>query len=125
MWPILATRGQYKDQFIYLIIGTNCIYSLIYILVPIETSSGQDDPKTPSRSNRPAASSILDPYNGPYFTLSLHFISWPKSDQPTLTFLRKIAQTCRPGGRPKFSKFSKNSKKNSKNFFFIFTKKII
>ena len=27
-WSILATRGLYKDQFIYLIIGTNCAYRI-------------------------------------------------------------------------------------------------
>ena len=36
------------------------------------------------------------------FYLTLQFNSWPKSDHPTLTFLRKIAQTCRPGGPPSF-----------------------
>ena len=41
-WPILATRGLYRDQ----IVQSKCIYSLIYILVPVETSSGQDGQKT-------------------------------------------------------------------------------
>ena len=34
--------------------------------------------------------------------LTLQFNSWPKNNHPTLTFLRKIAQTCRPGGPPSF-----------------------
>ena len=33
----------------------------LYMLVPIETSSGQNGPKTTKNSNRPAAPSILDP----------------------------------------------------------------
>ena len=36
-WPTLATRGPYKDQFIYSIIGTNCTCSVIYMLVLVET----------------------------------------------------------------------------------------
>ena len=37
-----------------------------------------------------------------YGTLTLQFNSWPKSDHPTLTFLRKINRICRTGGPPSF-----------------------
>ena len=70
-WPILATRGPFKDQFIYLIKCRNCTYSLIYILVPVETSSGQDGPKTSSRSNPPAVPSIVDPFKSRIFAIEL------------------------------------------------------
>ena len=43
------------------IVPFNRTYSTIYILVPIETSSGHNGPKTTKNSNRLAAPSILNP----------------------------------------------------------------
>ena len=56
-WTILGTRGLYADQNIDWTIGTIELYNL----VPVETSSGQNGPKTTKNSKRPAAPSILDP----------------------------------------------------------------
>ena len=57
-WPLEVSIGtKLYNQ----IVQFNRTYSSIYILVPIETSSGQNGPKKTKNSNRLAAPSILDP----------------------------------------------------------------
>ena len=65
LWPLEVSIGtKLYNQ----IVQFNRTYSSIYILVPIETSSGQNGPKTTKNSNRLAAPSILDPSERHHFT---------------------------------------------------------
>ena len=57
-WPLEVSTGT---KLYNRIVQFNRTYSLIFILVPIETSSGHNGPKTTKNSNRLAAPSVLDP----------------------------------------------------------------
>ena len=61
-WPLEISIGTklYNEN-----VPSKWTYSLIYILVPLKTSSGQNGRKSTFCSNRPAAPSILDPINRP------------------------------------------------------------
>ena len=60
-WPLEVSIGtKLYNQ----IVQFNRTYSSIYILVPIETSSGQNGPKQIKNSNRLAALSVQDPNIG-------------------------------------------------------------
>ena len=54
------------------------------------------------KSKRPFAEILKFDQKQKFHDLTLRFNSWPKSDHPTLTFLRQIAQTRCPGGPPSF-----------------------